>query len=308
MLTSRKIKEIAAEFGFSKCGIAAARKLPKSDFLSFWFNKGMHGEMGWMENYLDKRLDIRKLYPDAKSVISLAINYYSNYQHSEKKNKAKISRYAWSKDYHKILKKRIKLFYQALKKNEKKLSGSIFVDTAPVQDKLWAEQAGIGWQGKNTNIITREYGSWIFLGGLALNIELEADKLSKDYCGNCTKCIDACPTNALKPYQLDARKCISYLTIEYWDKEIPPSFQNKLNNWIFGCDICQDVCPWNRNAQSCEDESFAPIKENIQPNLNDLLELSEVEFKKRYQKTPVYRAKYQNFIRNVKTVFQSEKE
>lgn len=302
------IKKEALALGLSKVGVAKAEVLPKSHHLNQWLAEERHGTMAWMENYLEKRLDITKLYPEAQSVVSVALNYYSPQQHSADKATGKISRYAWGeKDYHTVLKKRLKQLLRQLKEQVPGLEGRLFVDTAPIQDKLWAEAAGIGWQGKHTNIITREMGSWVFLGELLLNQELEYDIPVKDFCGNCSACIDACPTQALEPYKIDGSKCISYLTIEMWDKPIPEEQANKLNNWIFGCDICQDVCPWNKFEQPTEEEAFQPVTENIAPKLNLLAQLSAEDFRKRFKKSPVYRAKHSNFLRNVNTVIKNNK-
>jgi len=295
------IKNKAGEIGFHEVGIARAEKLPKSEYLKKWLEKDQHGSMYWMENYLDKREDVTKLYPDAKSVVAVGLNYYTPQKHSSKKEHGKISRYAWSeKDYHKILKKKLKQLLQEIKNIDDSIDGRLFVDTAPIQDKLWAEQAGIGWQGKHTNIISRDYGSWLFLGELVLNVELNYDRPFEDFCGSCTVCLDSCPTKALKPYKIDATKCISYLTIEMWDKPIPEEFTNKMNNWIFGCDICQDVCPWNRFERETDQAGFHPIKENINPDLKELSGMTEEEFRRRFKKSPVYRAKHKNFLRNIK--------
>jgi epoxyqueuosine reductase len=304
---TKSLKEKALEIGFHKVGIAPAKKLERADYLKEWLNKGYHGQMHWMENYLEKHLDVQKLYPDAKSVAAVAMNYFSLPKHSEDKNYGKISRYAWGEDYHEILKKKLKQLLVEIKSEYPKIDGRLFVDTAPIQDKLWAAEAGIGWQGKNTNILTRDYGSWIFLGELVLNVELEYDKPILDYCGSCTACIDACPTQALEPYKIDATKCISYLTIEMWDNPIPEEYKNKLENWVFGCDICQDVCPWNRFEKPTDMESFQPHHNNEKVLLTELKNLSEDDFKQRFKKSPVKRTKYKNFIRNVKTVLAHKK-
>jgi epoxyqueuosine reductase len=299
------IKEIGFRLGFDKIGIAPAEKLPHASYLTRWLSEGRHGTMQWMENYLDKRLDIRKLYPPAQSVIVVAKNYYTPFKHSSDPNKGKISRYAWGKDYHKILKKSLKRFLSALREMDSTLDGRLFVDTGPVQEKLWAARAGIGWQGKNTNIITRDFGSWLFLGVLIINQPLEYDRPLPDYCGSCNACVQACPTNALQPYRLDASKCISYLTIEYWDRPIPETLADKMENWVFGCDICQDVCPWNRFAQTTEEQDFFPLDPRfVQPELEWLADLSEEEFKRLFKKTPVIRAKFANFKRNVLTILR----
>jgi len=296
------IKQQALTIGFTKAGVAPAKKLEHSDYLAQWLKAGYHGAMHWMENYTDKRRDVTKLFPGAKSVVAVALNYYTDHKHAADKSYGKISRYAWGKDYHTILKKKLKQLLLAIKKIDPAIEGRLCVDTAPMQDKLWAAESGIGWQAKNTNIINREFGSWIFLGELILNVELEYDTSIEDYCGNCTACIDACPTDALVPYKLDATKCISYLTIEMWDKPIPDEYHDKMDNWIFGCDICQDVCPWNRFQKATNDPDFHPAEGNVNPVLIDLQNMTEDQFKKRFKKSPVFRAKWKNFIRNVKTV------
>jgi len=296
------MKQLAFEQGFHLAGISPAGKLPRSDYLKEWLAQGMHGTMSWMENYLEKRLDIKKLYPAAVSVVSVGHNYYVNQAHSESKDAGKISRYAWGRDYHKIIKKKLKLLLREIIKIDSRTEGRIFVDTAPVQDKLWAQNAGIGWQGKNTNIISREFGSWLFLGELAVNLELEYNQPAINHCGSCRACIDACPTNALSDSKLDSRRCISYLTIEYLDSPISPEFAEQMQNWVFGCDICQQVCPWNRFARETDETAYLPAEENTAPKLLELSKMNEQEFKDRFKKSPVYRAKYQNFLRNVKTV------
>lgn len=302
---TKLIKEKATELGFEKVGIAQAKILERSGYLDKWIEAGYHGSMQWMEKYLDMRKDINKLFPEAKSVVAVGINYFTQHQHPQDKQYGKISRYAWGRDYHKILKKKLKQLLHEIQKTDGSIKGRLCVDTAPIQDKLWAAQAGIGWQGKNTNILTRDYGSWIFLGELILNKELQYDKPITDMCGTCTSCIDACPTQALEPYKLDATKCISYLTIEMWDKPIPKEYESKLENWIFGCDICQDVCPWNRFEQQTSNPDFQPGDGNVSPVLNELKKMTEEGFKARFKKSPVYRAKWGNFIRNVKTVIKN---
>jgi epoxyqueuosine reductase len=297
---SDSIKRMARDMGFHKAGIALARKLDKSHLLSEWLNRGYHGRMAWMEQYLDKRLDILHLYPEARSVLVVAHNYYTPIEHSRQPGKGKISRYAWGRDYHKIIKNKLKQLLLHIQEINANIEGRLFVDTAPVQDKLWAEAAGIGWQGKNTNILTREMGSWIFLGELVLNIELVPDSPVMDYCGSCTACIDACPTGALEPYFLDARKCISYLTIEYRNDPIPGELAPKMHNWIFGCDICQDVCPWNKFQKPTDEKGYYPVEENRAPELSELEAINEESYRKRFRGSPVTRAKHSDFIRNVR--------
>jgi len=294
------IKKIILNSGFHKVGISDATIQPKSSFLESWLDNKYHGDMKWMENYKDKRLDIQKLFPGAKSVISVAHNYYTPEKHSDSQEHGKISRYAWGEDYHSIIKKKLKNALNEIKKLNNNINGQICVDSAPAMDKLWAEKSGIGWQGKHTNIISKEYGSWIFLGELILNTELDYDPPMEDFCGTCTACINACPTNAIiEPYVLDANKCISYLTIEYWNKPIPEEFSGKMKNWIFGCDICQDVCPWNKFQKPTDEKRYFPKEKNVNPELKELAGMTEEEYKKKFNKSPVSRPGWKNFIRNV---------
>ncbi|WP_457566337.1 tRNA epoxyqueuosine(34) reductase QueG [Caldithrix abyssi] len=303
---TRAIKQIAMELKFDRVGIAQAEKTPGAAQLDEWLAQGKHGEMLWMEKYRDIRKDIRKFFPQARSIIMVALNYYTPYQINDSPHTAKISRYAWGSDYHKILKKKLKRFLSELKKIDDGMEGRAFVDSAPVMEKQWAVLAGIGWQGKNTNVLTRDMGSWFFLGGLAVNRELIYDRPLQDYCGSCNACVEACPTDALKPYELDANRCISYLTIEYRDKPIPTELGGKLHNWVFGCDICQDVCPWNRFARETEEQRFHPKQPVlVNPPLAFLQKLSPKDFDMLFAGTPVRRARYANFKRNVQTVMDS---
>ena len=299
---TQQIKKLALQNGFLKVGIAPAKILDRSSYLMEWLKGGKHGHMHWMERYLDKRLDVCKLYPPAKSVIAVAQNYYTPQRHSTDPRKGKISRYAWGRDYHKIMKKKLKSLLGQIKQIDETIDGRFFVDTAPIQDKLWARETGIGWQGKNTNILTRDLGSWIFLGELVINTELEYDHPATDYCGSCRACIEACPTQALEPYRLDATKCISYLSIELRDQPISKAFIPHLNNWIFGCDICQDVCPWNRFARETDEIDYQPDAGNVHPDLSELSKLTEDQFKARFKKSPVSRARHANFMRNIAAV------
>jgi len=300
---TNKIKIMALDFGFDKVGISDVQQPKNSSFLEKWLKKNYQGTMAWMSKYREKRMDIRKLFPEAQSVISVAYNYYTEFGHSPKKKAGKISRYAWGEDYHKIMKKKLKHLLQCIKELDPQINGRICVDTAPVMDKLWAEQAGLGWQGKHTNLITRDFGSWVFLGEIIVDIVLEYDSPIGDFCGNCQACLDACPTGAIvAPYQLDANKCISYLTIEYWDNPIPDKLKKKLDGWIFGCDICQDVCPWNKNSCKSSEERFVPKKENLAPPLEKWLVMDKDSFNKQFRKSPILRAGYTNFMRNIRAI------
>ena len=295
-----KIKQMANELGFDKVRITSAQQPEKSKFLDSWLNNKYHGTMEWMQTRKIKRSNIEEFYPGANSVICVAQNYFTESSFSENSDKARISRYAWGRDYHKIMKKNLKNLLKQIQNCDAKIEGRICVDTAPIMEKSWAEKAGIGWQGKHTNIISREMGSWIFLGEIILNKELKYDLPAKDLCGSCSKCIKACPTDAIiAPYVLDATKCISYLTIEYWNQPIPDEFRGKFNNFVFGCDICQEVCPWNKFQKETNEAAFKPVNKNDDTGFDEFLGLDENSFKIRFKKSPVGRSGWKNFIRNV---------
>ncbi|MFC2088846.1 tRNA epoxyqueuosine(34) reductase QueG [Calditrichota bacterium] len=303
---TQSIKEILFEEGFHKVGITSFENPSKSNLLEKWLINGFQGDMSWMENHKEKRKNILQFFPETKSIISVAHNYYSPEKHSNRTSVAKISRYAWGEDYHRIMKKKLKKALIEIKKLEK-INGRICVDTAPIMEKLWAEKAGIGWQGKHTNIITKEFGSWVFLGEILIDRELVYDNPVEDFCGKCTKCIDFCPTNAIiAPYVLDSNRCISYLTIEYGDKPIPKNLAPKMQNWIFGCDICQDVCPWNKFQKTTDEQRYFPNKANVKSELKELENIAEKEYTLRFKKSPLSRLGWKNFIRNVKTVKNSQ--
>ncbi len=300
---TQRIKEFAKALGFDKIGIAPAAHHPNAFRLEQWLADGKHGTMEWMVRHSEIRKKIQRFFPDAQSVIVVALNYFTPHAIKTSPQTAKISRYAWGSDYHKILKKKLKKLLQQLKELDAQFDGRAFVDSAPVMEKHWAVVAGIGWQGKNTNVLTREFGSWIFLGGLAVNQKLEYDQPARDFCGTCNACVEACPTQALQPYQLDARKCISYLTIEYPKPTFPEDLSAKLNNWVFGCDICQDVCPWNRFAKETNEPRFHPKQPLlVNPPLNTLAQLDEPAFNRLFAGTPVRRARYPGFKRNVQAI------
>jgi epoxyqueuosine reductase len=302
---TQRIKQKAHKIGFHKVGITCAQQPENSALLTHWLSKGYHGTMNWMIKYKNIRQNIYRLMPDAKSVICVAHNYYTPFKHSNNKDIAKISRYAWGKDYHVIMKKKLKKLLYEIQNIIPDCAGRVCVDSAPIMEKLWAAQAGIGWQGKNTNIITRDYGSWIFLGEIIINRELEYDTPIEDFCGNCRSCLDACPTGALiGPYQLDASRCISYVTIELGNELIPEDLAKKMQNWVFGCDICQDVCPWNRFQKVTSETAYLPAQGNITPKMKDLRKIDEKEFKMRFRESPIYRTGWKNFVRNVKTVMK----
>jgi epoxyqueuosine reductase len=305
---TQKIKSKALELGFVKVGVARADELTEEgQRLREWLRRGYHATMAWMAGNVDRRVDPRSVLPNAQSVVCVAMNYYTEVRHSDDPSVGKISRYAWGDDYHIVLTDRLRQLSEYIKELEPTVNVKVYVDTGPVMDKAWAVRAGIGWLGKHTNVITREYGSWVFLGELILDIELEYDQPIADYCGSCTACIEACPTGAiLEPYVLDSNKCISYLTIEHRES-ISPELASNFQNWVYGCDICQDVCPWNRFQQPTAEAAFLPRAYNIAPKLSELAEMSEEEFRERFRKSAVKRTKHQGLVRNARAVLAEQK-
>jgi epoxyqueuosine reductase len=303
---TKLIKSKAIELGFSKIGIAKSEELIKEGAqLREWLIRGYQASMEWMASDVEKRIGPMKILPEAKSVICLAMNYFTVYQHSKDLSVGKISRYAWGDDYHNLITGRLEELLKFIKTYFPQANGKLYVDTGPMMEKAWAMRAGIGWQGKHTNIITREFGSWIFLGEILLDVELAYDKPISDFCGTCSACIKACPTGAIiEPYVLDSNRCISYLTIEHHG-DLPKKLAQKFNNWIFGCDICQDVCPWNRFAKETNEKVFQPRFENIAPSLKELNNLNQEEFLRRFHRSPIKRTKLKGLIRNAKAVLES---
>jgi epoxyqueuosine reductase len=303
MTLTEQIKSKALELGFHKVGIAKAERLDiESIRLEDWLWRDYHASMDWMEKNLEKRVDPCEIVPDAQSVISVAINYYAPPAHNPNDDEGKISRYAWGEDYHIHVTKRIQALFECIKQIEPTFDGRYYVDTGPVMDKVWAARAGLGWQGKHSNLITKEFGSWVFLGEIITNVQLEYDSPMEDFCGSCTACIDACPTDAIRePYIVDSNRCISYLTIEHRG-EIAESLGNNFDHWIYGCDICQDVCPWNRFQQETEYLEFQPRESNIHPKLEELKSLSQEEFSRRFKDSPIKRTKREGMKRNVEMV------
>lgn len=294
---SKLIKSKAKEIGFSAIGISKAEFLKKeSSHLKNWLDNGFHGEMQYMENHFEKRTDPRRLVEGSKSIISVLYNYFP--KTTQNKNTYKISKYAYGKDYHYVVKEKLNLLFDFINDEICKIEGRAFVDSAPVMDKVWAAKSGLGWIGKNTNLISKEFGSFVFIGDLIIDLELEYDQAIKDYCGTCTKCIDACPTNALTPYELDARKCISYLTIEK-KGEIPDEFKNKWENWIFGCDICQNICPWNSKLKPHHEKAFN-ISDELKTMKNENWQnIKKSNFKTLFKNSPVKRTKLEGLKRNI---------
>ncbi|MEM6524454.1 MAG: tRNA epoxyqueuosine(34) reductase QueG [Bacteroidota bacterium] len=296
---SQKIKSLAKELGFMFCGISKAEFLEEeAPKLERWLNNNMHGQMGYMANHFDKRLDPTKLVPGAKSVISLAYNYFPKKKIAEQNN-FKIAKYAYGEDYHFVIKKRLKELLFRIQEEVGDVEGRVFVDSAPVMERQWAQKGGLGWIGKNSLLLNKKAGSFFFLAELILNLELEPDGPIRDYCGTCTACLDACPTDAISdPHIVDGSKCISYLTIELKDN-IPEEFTGKMENWIFGCDICQDVCPWNRLSKSHNQEAFSPHEKLAELSTNDWQELTHELFNELFRRSAVKRAKFEGLKKNI---------
>ncbi|MFD2100813.1 tRNA epoxyqueuosine(34) reductase QueG [Flagellimonas iocasae] len=292
------IKTEAKRLGFLSCGISKAQFLEEeAPRLEKWLNENRHGEMQYMENHFDKRLDPTKLVDDAKSVISLLLNYFP----SEEQNPEsyKISKYAYGMDYHFVIKDKLKSLLQFIQEEIGDVYGRAFVDSAPVLDKAWAAKSGLGWIGKHSNLLTQQVGSFYFIAELIVDLELEYDTPVMDHCGTCTACIDTCPTGAIvEPYVVDGSKCISYFTIEL-KNEIPSEFHGKLDEWMFGCDVCQDVCPWNRFSKPHQEPLFNPNPELLSFTKKDWEEITEDVFKKVFQKSAVKRTKLSGLKRNI---------
>lgn len=295
------IKQLARHYGFDYCGIAKAAPLPDdARRLEQWLQQGLHGGMQYMENYFDLRTDPTKLVPGAKSVITLLKNYYP--EQTLPQAAGKISKYAYGTDYHTVIKGALKAMMTEAREKIGAFDGRGFVDSAPVLERTWAHKSGLGWIGKNGNLITKGSGSFFFIATLITDLELEYDDpFAKDYCGNCTRCLDACPTSAILPNkQVDGSRCISYFTIELKEEIIPDEMKGKFGNWMFGCDVCQDVCPWNRFSQPHEEEKFTPIPELLNLSTNDWEQLNEEAFKKIFKNSPLSRAKWKGIQRNIK--------
>jgi epoxyqueuosine reductase len=293
------IKAEAKRLGFEHCGISKAEFLEdEAPRLEQWLSKGMHGKMSYMENYFDKRLDPRLLVDGAKSVISLLLNYYPEKQQLDPAA-PKISKYAYGKDYHFVIKEKLKELTAFINDNIGEVNGRAFVDSAPVLDRTWAKRGGLGWVGKNANLINKGNGSFFFIAELIVDMELEYDGPVKDFCGSCTRCIDACPTDAIvAPYVVDGSKCISYFTIEL-KENIPAEVKGKLDNWAFGCDICQDVCPWNSFSKPHNEPAFDPKSELLGMTQKDWEEITEDVFQKVFRDSAVKRTKFAGLKRNI---------
>jgi epoxyqueuosine reductase len=310
-LLSRKIKERARELGFHKVGIVPAGALVNErERLTEWLERGFHGEMRWMARDPTQRTDPRLVFPTARSVIVVALNYYTPHRHADDASTGKISRYAWGDDYHDVVGEKLKKLLAWIKEEWPQAEGKTCVDIQPLMDKAWGARAGLGWIGKHSNLITKDYGSWVFLGELLLNLELEYDtERVLDHCGSCTLCIEACPTGAItEAYVVDSNKCISYATIELRAPEIPAEISAHMEGWLYGCDICQDVCPWNRFEQPTVEERFEPRDGNVSASLSEILELTQEDYSARFRKSAIKRAKLAGLQRNARTLIKSRRE
>jgi epoxyqueuosine reductase len=299
-LHTKLVKETAKLHGFDYCGIAKAQPLDDdARRLEQWLKAGLHGKMRYMENHFDLRVDPAKLVPGAKSVITLLKNYYPQ---QNVKGDYTISKYAYGQDYHTVIKQQLKQMIVALQDKIGQFNGRGFVDSAPVLERTWAQRSGLGWIGKNGNLINKQSGSFFFIATLIIDVELDYDDpFAKDYCGSCTKCINACPTDAILPDKtIQGNKCISYFTIELKDEIIPDEMKGKFQNWMFGCDVCQDVCPWNRFSKPHNEEGFQPLPELLNLTTKQWEELSEEAFKKIFKHSPLSRSKYKGIQRNIK--------
>jgi epoxyqueuosine reductase len=299
------VKERALAEGFHKVGIVRAEPLDEeAPRLKEWLARGYHGEMSWMARDVAKRLNPLELLPPARSIVVVALNYYTPDQHQDNSATGKVSRYAWGDDYHDVLKTKLESLLAWIREQEPQAAGKICVDIQPAMDKAWAVRAGLGWLGKHTNVITPEYGSWVFIGELLLNLELEPDsERLEDHCGTCTLCIDACPTKAItEPYVVDSNRCISYATIELRASELPDDIEQDLSGWLYGCDICQDVCPWNRFEQATDEARFKPRAGSVNADLDQILELTPETYADRFRGSAMKRAKLAGLQRNARAL------
>ena len=308
MTFAENIKQRALFEGFNKVGIVGAESLAdEGRRLKEWLARGHHGEMGWMARDVHKRIDPHEIFPQARAVVVVALNYYTPHQHQQSSATGKVSRYAWGDDYHDVVKEKLLSLLAWIKEQKPRAEGKVCVDIQPTMDKAWAVRAGLGWLGKHSNVITPEYGSWVFIGELLLNLDLDHDsERIEDHCGTCTLCIDACPTAAItEPYVVDSNKCISYATIELRAPELPEEMD--LAGWLYGCDVCQDVCPWNRFEQETSETRFAPREGNVDVELAEMMELTPERYAARYRGSAMKRAKLAGLQRNARSLVNPEK-
>ena len=303
MTLAKNIKDRALFEGFNKVGIVGAESLAdEGRRLEEWLARGHHGEMRWMARDVHKRIDPHEIFSAARSVVVVALNYFTPQQHQPDPATGKVSRYAWGDDYHDVVKEKLLSLLAWIKEQEPRAEGKVCVDIQPTMDKAWAVRAGLGWLGKHSNVITPEHGSWVFIGELLLNLELEHDsERMEDHCGTCTLCIDACPTAAItEPYVVDSNKCISYATIELCAPELPEEMD--LAGWLYGCDVCQDVCPWNRFEQATSETRFAPREGNVDVELAEIMDLTPETYAARYRGSAMKRAKLAGLQRNARAL------
>jgi epoxyqueuosine reductase len=306
-----EVKRRARELGFQKVGVVRAEPLEEERArLEEWLARGAHAGMRWMAREVERRTDPTKLLQGARTVIAVALNYYTPHEHSHEPGRGKISRYAWGDDYHDVLGEKLRALLAFVKELAPGAAGKVCVDAQPSMDKAWAVRAGLGWIGKHTNLITRDYGSWVFLGELLLDVEMQYDTARvQDHCGVCTLCIDACPTQAINaPYVVDSNLCISHATIELRDTELPREVADHLDGWLYGCDICQDVCPWNRFEQPTAETRFEPRPGNVSPALEEIVNLSHDAYVERFRRSPIKRAKLQGLQRNARALVERERD
>lgn len=304
---TRALKARAAELGFEACRIARAEPLDEeARRLEAWLRSGMHASMAWMERHFEVRVDPGRLLEGARSVICLLHSYYVPVEPDRRPEVGRIARYAWGEDYHEVLKEKLWALFAFLEERVPGVRGRAFVDSGPVLEKAWAVRSGLGWQGKNSNVLHPRLGSYFFLGELIVDIELAYDGPIPDHCGRCTRCIEACPTEAIvAPYVVDSRRCISYWTIEHRGEEIDPEVARRMGNWIFGCDICQEVCPWNKFARATGEARFLPRPGMTDTPLEVWEELNLEAFRRRFSRSAVKRAKFEGFLRNVRAALRN---
>lgn len=305
---TKRIKQKAFEIGFHKIGIVRAETLEREgERLKKWLGKNFHGEMKWMEREPEKRTNPHLIFEEAKSVIVVALNYFTPHEHEENRAKGKVSRYAWGDDYHDVVKEKLRQLLAFIKTLDETAEGKICVDTAPVMDKAWAVRAGLGWLGKHSNLITKEYGSWVFIGEILLNLELEYEtEMVADHCGTCTACLDACPTKAIvAPFIVDSQACLSYSTIELRSPEFSDEIKENLHGWLYGCDICQDVCPWNRFEKPTEEVRFEPRAGNVSADLHEILSLSPEKYAEKFRRSAMKRTKLGGLQRNAAALLET---
>ncbi len=304
---SSRIRELAISVGFHKVGVVRADQLDvERERLLGWLGRGYHGEMGWMAREPERRTNPKELFTGARSVVVVALNYYTPDKHIDAPETGKVSRYAWGDDYHELVGAKLRSLLALIQSAVPEAQGKVCVDIQPMMDKAWAVRAGIGWLGKHTNVITQEFGSWVFIGELLLNLELDYDREPiADHCGTCTLCIDACPTQAItEPYVVDSNKCISYATIELRNAEIPLEVADHLEGWLYGCDICQDVCPWNRFEDATSEAGFGPRLGNVNRDLHAILDLSTEQYAEEFRGSAMKRAKLAGLQRNARTLLK----